>query len=121
MVLDSEISDASDLDGPLEESLADRIAALKDIIPPTTRRRLGDTYASISSYGKSGFWLAAKSAYAISVSALFISVPFVYLMVEDMQLGEQEKEIKMREMGNEILTPGAGGAAAEDGKVRASL
>ena len=32
-----------------------------------------------------------------------MSVPFLYLFVEDVQLGEQEKEGKMREMGGEIL------------------
>lgn len=72
------------------------------MISPTTRRKISDTYATISSYAKSGFWIGAKGAYAISVSALFVAVPFSLLAVEDIQLAEQEKEMRMREMGNEV-------------------
>jgi hypothetical protein len=72
------------------------------MIPPKTRRQISDTYSTVTDYAKSSFWFGAKGAYAISVSVLFVSVPFVYLLVEDMQMAEQEKEIRMREMGNEV-------------------
>lgn len=101
--LDSSISgDEADDDLPLEESLADRISALKDIVSPTTRRRLNGVYETISNYARSGFWLGAKGAYAISVTALFIGVPFSLLYVDDTMLAEQENQMKAREMGNEV-------------------
>lgn len=87
------------------------------MIPPRTRRQISDTYSRVSSYGRSGLWIAAQGAYAISVSALFVSVPFLYLFVEDVQLGEQEKEAKMREMGGEILM----GSGSEGEKTMAAL
>ena len=72
------------------------------MISPMTRRKISDTYATVSSYAKSGLWLGAKGTYALSVSALLVAVPFSLLVVEDMQLAEQEKEMRMREMGNEV-------------------
>ena len=72
------------------------------MVPPTTRRRFSDIYNSVSKYTRSGFWIGAKGAYAITVSALFIGVPFALLSADEMFLAEQEKEMKMREMGNEV-------------------
>ena len=72
------------------------------MISPTARRRISDIYNTVSSYTKSGFWLSAKGAYVLSFSALFIGVPFALLSTDDLMLAEQEKEMKMREMGNEV-------------------
>lgn len=42
----------------------------------------------------------------ISTSALLLGVPFALAVVEEQQVMEMEREQKMREMGNEVLTPG---------------
>ena len=72
------------------------------MVSPTTRRKISDVYDAVSSYTRSGFWLGAKGAYALSVTALFIGVPFSLLFADDMMLAEQEKEMRMREMGSEV-------------------
>ena len=103
---DSSISgDEADDDIESRETFTDRIIALKDMVPPTTRRRFIDIYNGVSRYTRSGFWIGAKGAYAITVSALFIGVPFALLSADEMFLAEQEKEMKMREMGNEVSFP----------------
>ena len=45
--------------------------------------------------------------WVISTSALLLGVPFALALVEEQQYVEMEKEQKVREMGNELLTPGA--------------
>ena len=80
----------------------DRVLALKDMVSPTTRRKISDVYNTVSQYTRSGLWIGAKGAYAISVSALFIGIPFSLLFVDDSMMAEQEKEMKMREMGSEV-------------------
>ncbi|MCJ1444704.1 MAG: mitochondrial import receptor protein [Stictis urceolatum] len=104
---DSELSDDDDALLAVSESITDRISALKDIIPPATRRRVHNAFETVSSYGKTGLWFSGKAAWVISTSALLWSIPFALALVEEQQIQEMEKEQKMREMGNELLTPGA--------------
>ncbi|KAI4154914.1 MAG: hypothetical protein LQ340_001352 [Diploschistes diacapsis] len=121
---DSSISgDEAEDDLPFEETLTDRVLALKDMVSPTTRRKISDICNTVSSYTRSGLWLGAKGVYALSVTTLFIGVPFSLLVADDMMLAEQEKEMRMREMGNEILTPGASSnqQGREQGKPQAAL
>lgn len=72
------------------------------MVSPTTRRKISDICNTVSSYTRSGLWLGAKGVYALSVTTLFIGVPFSLLVADDMMLAEQEKEMRMREMGNEV-------------------
>ncbi|MCJ1359689.1 MAG: mitochondrial import receptor protein [Icmadophila ericetorum] len=106
---DSEISedDLPDSSLPLQESLSDRIYALKDILPPSTRRRITTTVSTASSYLKGGLLLGGKTMWVISTSALLIGVPWLLAFAEEQQMVEMEKEQRMREMSNELLTPGA--------------
>jgi import receptor subunit TOM22 len=118
--LDSELSDDDEAAAPVSESLGDRIAALKDIIPPATRRRIASTYDTVSSYAQTGLWFSGKSAWVISTSALLWGIPFALSLVEEQQYAEMEKEQKMREMGNELLTPGAS-STPQPGQANAAL
>jgi len=105
---DSEIS--SDDDFPSlapDETLADRILALKDMIPPTARRRIASTASTITGYVKGGLSLSGKTLWVVSTSALLLGVPWALAFAEEQQVVEMEKEQRMREMGNELLTPGA--------------
>ncbi len=105
---DSELSDEDDESASVAiESLGDRIAALRDIIPPATRRRVAGTFSTVSSYVKGGLWFGGKGAWIVSTSALLWGIPFALALVEDQQIAEMEKEQRMRDMANDLLTPGA--------------
>ncbi|KAK5994553.1 Adenosine deaminase-like protein [Cladobotryum mycophilum] len=99
---DSEISNESDFD-PTEESLADRLFALRDIIPPPQE---AGTAWSVLSFGGKGAWV-------ITTSALFFGVPFALSFAEDQQLTAMEQEYNMRQAGSELLTAGAEGSTAD--------
>ncbi|KAK4455907.1 mitochondrial import receptor subunit tom22 [Podospora aff. communis PSN243] len=109
---DSEISTESNYD-PAEESLADRLYALRDIVPPTTRGWIWDKVESTTSMVKSTIFFAGRATWAISVSALLVGVPFALAYGEDQNMMAMEQEERMRQMGGELLT--SGGVAGEEG------
>ncbi|GAB7351121.1 hypothetical protein MBLNU459_g1581t1 [Dothideomycetes sp. NU459] len=102
---DSE-SEASDDDGDLaiDESIADRIAALKDVIPPTQRKFLADAASSTTSWLSSGLRFSGKALWVVSTSALLLGVPWALAFAEEQQMAEMEREMKMQQSANELLT-----------------
>ncbi|PNY28570.1 Mitochondrial import receptor subunit tom22 [Tolypocladium capitatum] len=115
---DSEISNESDFD-PTNESFAERLYALRDIIPPTTRGWVSGHVSSISNKAWSVLSFSGKGAWVITTSALFFGVPFALSFAEDQQLTAMEQEYNMRQTGGELLTAGSEESTAE--KVGAAL
>lgn len=115
---DSEISNESDYD-PTEESLAERLYALRDIIPPTTRGWFSAKCNTLTSAAWATLSFGGKSAWVITTSALFLGVPFALSFAEDQQLVAMEQEYNMRQQGSELLTAGAEQSTAD--KVGAAL
>lgn len=109
---DSEISTESNYD-PTEESLAERLFALRDIVPPTTRGWIWDKVESTTSMMKSTLFFAGRATWAISVSALLVGVPFALAYGEDQNMMAMEQEERMRQLGGELLT--GGGAPGDEG------
>ncbi|MCJ1235398.1 mitochondrial import receptor protein [Varicellaria rhodocarpa] len=105
---DSEISDADDLVVYSSETFSERLLALRDMIPPSARRRITSTVSTVTEYAKSGLWLGGKTMWVVSTSALLLGVPYALSIADEQQMVEMEKEQKMREMGSELLTPGQG-------------
>lgn len=126
-LVDSEISNDSDYD-PSNETLAERLYALRDIVPPTTRGWISSRVNSISSKAWSVLSFSGKGAWVITTSALFFGVPFALSFAEDQQLTAMEQEYNMRQTGSELLTAGSEqntadkvGAALGDGQAKPSL
>ncbi|KUJ21866.1 mitochondrial import translocase, subunit Tom22 [Mollisia scopiformis] len=107
---DSEIS-TDDEDVPDEETIADRLVALKDMIPPTTRSYIAGKVETTTSWFKSGLLFSGKTLWVISTSALLLGVPWALAFAEEQQMVEMEKEMRMREMGGELLSSGGSGTA----------
>ncbi|KAI0180799.1 Tom22-domain-containing protein [Hypoxylon sp. FL1284] len=108
---DSEISTESDYD-PTNETLAERLYALRDIIPPTTRNSISSKVNATTGAVKSVLSFSGKSLWVLGTTALLIGVPWTLAWAEEQQVIEMEKEMKMREMGGDLLT----GAAAPEGQ-----
>ncbi|KAI5922186.1 mitochondrial outer membrane translocase complex, subunit Tom22 [Camillea tinctor] len=102
---DSEISDDSDYD-PENETFGERLYALRDIVPPQTRGYIAGKFNTATSAVKSVLSFSGKTLWVISSSALLLGVPWALAWAEEQQVLEMEKEMKMREMGGEILTGG---------------
>ncbi|RMZ76882.1 hypothetical protein DV738_g4720, partial [Chaetothyriales sp. CBS 135597] len=103
---DSEISDASDLEP--DETLADRIAALKDIVPPKRRAQIASiastalrATSNTISYGGKGIWV-------IATTVLLLGIPYALALGEEQQLMEEERQRGLMSEGAEgILAAGA--------------
>lgn len=99
-------SEASD-DGPVDETLAERIAALRDIIPPGARASISQTFTSAYGYASTGLLWSGKALWVIGTSALLLGVPWALAYAEEQQYLEMEREMKMQQQTSELLTPGA--------------
>ncbi|KAJ5485798.1 hypothetical protein N7530_000098 [Penicillium desertorum] len=103
---DSEISDDEDVE--LEaESLYERVAALKDMVPPSARRTVCSTVSSITDLTKATFSFSGKALWVISTSAFLLGVPFALAYAEEEQYIQMEREQGMIKGANEMLTPGS--------------
>lgn len=99
--LDSEISEESD-DELDEETLYDRISALKDIIPPSARRTVTSTVSSLTSITSSTLSFSGKALWVISTSAFLIGVPWALAYAEEEQYIQMEREQGMIKGANEV-------------------
>ncbi|KAL2001566.1 hypothetical protein VTN02DRAFT_1590 [Thermoascus thermophilus] len=102
---ESEISTDSAIDIE-HETLYERIAALKDIIPPATRRRVTSTVSSLTSFTKSTIRFSGKALWILSTSAFLLGVPWALAYAEEEQYIQMEREQGMIRGANEMLTPG---------------
>ncbi|XMA15364.1 hypothetical protein WAI453_008155 [Rhynchosporium graminicola] len=101
---DSEISSDDEENVADEETFADRLLALRDIVPPTTRSYIAAKVETATSWVKSGLSFSGKGLWVISTSALLLGVPFALAYAEEQQFIEMEKEMKMREAGEGLLS-----------------
>ena len=92
----------------MQETLAERISALRDIIPPTARAWFWNKYQTTHRVVKGVIFFAGRSMWSVSVSALLIGVPFALCWAEEQQVIAMEQEARMREMGADVLTAGGG-------------
>ncbi|KUL85239.1 hypothetical protein ZTR_08945 [Talaromyces verruculosus] len=109
---ESEISETDSTYEPLNETLYDRLIALKDIIPPQSRRRITATINGLSDATKTTFSFSGKALWVISTSAFLLGVPWALAFAEEEQYVQMEREQGMMRGANEMLTPGANAAAA---------
>ncbi|RKF84068.1 Mitochondrial import receptor subunit tom22 [Golovinomyces cichoracearum] len=108
---ESEISSDDEDSDSDEETFADRLFALRDIIPPTSRSYISNKIESTSNWIKSSLVFSGKAIWVVSTSVLLVGVPWALAFAEEQQVMEMEKEMRMREMGGEVcqhlLSPGS--------------
>lgn len=95
------MSDVDD-DDSYDESLLDRIYALKDIVPPTYRKRMSNAAETSYSWATSIASFSGKSLWVISTSALLLGVPWALAFSEEQQVQEMEREMRMQQSANEV-------------------
>lgn len=104
---DSESDDGEDSeDGPLDETLYERITALKDIIPPPTRAKLSNAMSTTKNTVATVAGFGGKTLWAITASLLLLGIPFMMAVETEAQAQEEEKALQMQAGGNELLAPG---------------
>lgn len=98
---ESEASDDEEEYMP-DESFADRLAALKDIVPPTYRKTLSNTFSTTSSWVQTSLNYGGKTLWVVSTSVLLLGVPWALAFAEEQQMAEMEREMKMQQSANEV-------------------
>ena len=101
-VADSEISSDDEDNVADEESFAERLLALRDMVPPTTRSYISNKVETTTSWIKSGLLFSGKTLWVVSTSALLLGVPWALAFAEEQQMVEMEKEMRMREAGEGV-------------------
>ncbi|KAJ1845422.1 mitochondrial import receptor subunit Tom22 [Coemansia sp. RSA 486] len=81
-----------DDDDYLEESLLERLSALKDIIPAEQRSAITGTISSIGSWGKFGLSLAGKLGWIFTTSALLVVFPLAIESDREKMMQQWEAE-----------------------------
>lgn len=72
---ESDISGVGDEDA-LDETFLDRVVALKDIVPPTYRKRIYNVSSTGYNWASSALSLGGKTLWVVSTSALLLGVPW---------------------------------------------
>ncbi|KAK4941915.1 mitochondrial import receptor subunit Tom22 [Elasticomyces elasticus] len=120
---DSEISDdAASESGDIDESLYDRIIALRDIIPPKARARISSVTSSLVSATSTTVNYSGKGLWVIATSVLLLGIPYALALGDEQQFLEQERQqMQMSEGAAGLIQSGSGGAEQQQGQVKASL
>lgn len=98
----SDISDIEDEDDALEETLADRLSALVDIVPPTYRKNISQATSTVTSWAQTGLSWSGKAAWVVSTSVLLLGVPWAMAFSEEQQVQEMEREMRAQQSANEV-------------------
>lgn len=105
---ESEVSDDEFGDCDVEnETLLDRIVALKDVIPPQYRSKFVASANTLYSRLSSGLLFGGHALWVVTTSSLLLGVPLALSIISEQQLTEMEKEMKLNQSTNELLAPGA--------------
>lgn len=86
-------------DSPVDESLLDRIAALKDIVPPTTRHSLVSKVSKTASFFKRSTKFAGNVIWVVTTSALLIGLPLALILEDEAKVVAQENEMLAQQQG----------------------
>lgn len=92
----SEVSLVSE-DG--EETFYERIAALVDIVPPTTRSKISSRFASTASFIKASGKLVGNLVWIVTTSALLVGLPLALSLEDEAKIVAQEQEMLAQQQG----------------------
>ena len=95
---DSLSSIASDASVP-GESFYDRLTALVDIVPPTTRQSLSSSLSKTSSFVKKTGRVVGNIVWIVTTSALLIGLPLALSLEDEAKIVQQEQEMLAQQQG----------------------
>ncbi|KAF8635994.1 hypothetical protein AX15_000156 [Amanita polypyramis BW_CC] len=89
-----------------DESFLDRLAALKDIVPPTTRHSISSRISKTASWIKRSGKLAGNVVWIVTTSALLVALPLALSLEDEAKIVAQEKEMIEQQQGaQQMLAP----------------
>ncbi|KAF8339598.1 mitochondrial outer membrane translocase complex, subunit Tom22 [Cantharellus anzutake] len=94
---------SSEVDDVQSESLIDRISALVDIIPPTTRHSISESLSQTTRLLKRGTKFAGNVVWIVTTSALLVGLPLALVLEDEAKIVQQEKEFLAQQQGQQML------------------
>ncbi|GLB38450.1 putative mitochondrial import receptor subunit Tom22 [Lyophyllum shimeji] len=90
----------------VDETFFDRIAALVDIVPPTTRHTISSRISKTASLIKRGGKVAGNIVWVVTTSALLVALPLALSLEDEAKIVAQEKEMMEQQQGaQQMLAP----------------
>ena len=84
---------------PEAETFFDRVAALVDIVPPTTRYSISSKVSKTFSVAKAVGKLAGNVIWVVTTSALLVGLPLALSLEDEAKIVAQEKEMLAQQAG----------------------
>lgn len=94
---------ASDLNA--EESFYERLSALVDIVPPTTRHSISNKISATASFVKSTGKLVGTLVWVVTTSALLVGLPLAMSLEDEAKVVAQEQEMLAQQRGAQQVCP----------------
>lgn len=79
----------------LDESLTDRLLALRDMIPPKTRARISSATNTLVSASSTGIAYTGKGLWVLATSVLLLGLPYMLAVGQEQELMEEERQRTM--------------------------
>ena len=87
----------SDIDP--EETFYDRLTALVDIVPPTTRHNISARFAKTAGFFKTSGKVVGNLVWIVTTSALLVGLPLALVLEDEAKIVAQEKEQYAQQYG----------------------
>lgn len=89
-----------------EESLYERLTALRDIVPPSTRHSISSKVSTTASFLKKGGKIFGNIVWIVTTSALLVGLPLALSLEDEAKIVAQEKEMLAQQQGaQQVFTP----------------
>jgi import receptor subunit TOM22 len=98
------ISSIEDDDDIANETIRDRIIALKDIVPPSTRLEAVRKWEKTTAWVSQGSKWAGNAVWIITTSALLVGLPLALAIEDEARVVQQEKEFQMQQSGQQSVS-----------------
>jgi import receptor subunit TOM22 len=113
----SELSDPADVDeddaeferalaryNPQDETLGQRLYALKDMVSPATRQKIVSTWNTSTTWATWGGKLAGNAVWVVTTSALLVGLPLALAIENETMMVQQEKEMLAQQQGQQQVS-----------------
>lgn len=102
-ITDSEISSDAGSEPDLDESLLDRLSALRDIVPPKARAKISSVTSTLYNATSTTVNYSGKGLWVIATSILLLGIPYALALGDEQQFIEEEKQRQMMAEGAQGL------------------
>jgi len=91
-----------------DETLYDRLTALVDIVPPTTRHTISTRVSKATSLIKRGGKIVGNIVWVVTTSALLVGLPLALSLEDEAKIVAQEQEMMAQQQGAQQMLGGQG-------------